>query len=162
MRFTSKNLLLGLVAIVLASCASTPDTHSSKGQVATEPTVTRPAPAKRCDDCGVIQEIVFIRDTQPSGAKGAVLGGVIGAIAGREIVDDDSSSKKKNQATLAGAAVGAVAGNQIQKRMNREYLELKIRMDDGSTVLMNHRDLGGEFKVGSRVRISGNSLFLID
>ena len=45
MRFTSKNLLLGLVAIVLASCASTPDTHSSKGQVATEPTVTRPAAA---------------------------------------------------------------------------------------------------------------------
>ena len=44
-----------------------------------------------------------------------MLGGIVGAVAGREISDKTGGSKgNQNVATAAGAVAGAVAGNAIQ------------------------------------------------
>ena len=62
---------------------------------------------------------------------GAVLGGIVGAAAAREIAKDRTDSEgRQNSATIAGAIGGAMAGNAIQNRMGTGY-NLVIRMDDG-------------------------------
>ena len=48
-----------------------------------------------------------------------MLGGVVGAVAGRELADDESDGRR-NTATVVGAAAGAVAGNAIENRMIAE------------------------------------------
>src|SRR3546814_9943946 len=53
-------------------------------------------------------------------ATGAVLGGIVGAVAGHEISDKTGGSKgNQNIAAAAGAVGGAIAGNAIQNRVQR-------------------------------------------
>jgi len=44
---------------------------------------------------------------------------------------------------VAGAAAGAMAGNAIQGRVTGDTYNIHVRMDDGRTVVINQRDLGG-------------------
>ncbi|MFT4197824.1 MAG: glycine zipper 2TM domain-containing protein [Pseudoxanthomonas sp.] len=69
--------------VLLAGCATTP---SPRGYGGSAP----PAP-RYCQDCGIVTRI----DTVPAGrsapaATGAVLGGIVGAVAGRQISKDNS------------------------------------------------------------------------
>ena len=102
------------------------------------------------------------RDGQPSsGATGAVLGGVVGAVAGRELADD-SSKGKQNTATVAGAVAGAVAGSAIQKNMaknNAATYTVYVRMNDGNNVAINQADIGG-IREGSFVRVYDGRVWL--
>ena len=54
-----------------------------------------------------------------------------------------SSKGNQNIATVAGAAAGAAAGNAIQNRVTDDTYNIHVRMDDGRTVVINQRDLGG-------------------
>ncbi len=77
-------------------------------------------------------------------ATGAILGGIVGAVAGHEISDHTGGSKgNQNVAAVAGAAAGAMAGNAIQKRTTGDTYDIHVRMDDGRTVVINQHDLGG-------------------
>ena len=38
---------------------------------------------------------------------------------------------------------GALAGNAIQDRVTGDTYDVTVRMDDGRTVVINQRDLGG-------------------
>ena len=84
-------IAIGLTAtLALAGCASTSPGYSSGygGGYNT-------APANRyCADCGIVERI----DVVPSGrsapsATGAVLGGIVGAVAGRQISDRTGGSE---------------------------------------------------------------------
>jgi len=90
---------------------------------------------------------------QSTGATGAVLGGVVGAVAGHELAKD-SSQGKQNTATVAGAAAGALAGHAIQKNMqnNPSSYNVYVRMDNGNNLTLNQADLGG-IREGSYVRV---------
>lgn len=135
-------IAIGLTAILaLAGCASTSPGYSSGygGGYNT-------APANRhCADCGIVERI----DVVPSGrsapsATGAVLGGIVGAVAGRQISDRTGGSEgNKNVATVAGAVAGAAAGNAIQNRTTGDTYNITVRMDDGRRVTINQHDLGG-------------------
>ena len=105
-----------------------------------------------CMDCGTV-----IRSEQMGGtasrATGAVIGGLRGAAAGRQLADGRSTGRR-NTATVAGAAAGAVAGNAIQKNVqnnNANYV-VYARMDNGNTVSVNQNDIGG-IREGSYVRV---------
>ena len=50
----------------------------------------------------------------------------------------------------AGAIAGGVAGNAIEKNMDKTWHEVTIRMDDGRTVVLSQDDLNG-VREGSRV-----------
>ena len=77
-------------------------------------------------------------------ATGAVLGGIVGAVAGRQISDRTGGSEgNKNVSTVAGAVAGAAAGNAIQNRTTGDTYNVTVRMDDGRRVTINQRDLGG-------------------
>src|SRR3546814_14897903 len=66
-------------------------------------------------------------------ATGAVLGGIVGAVAGHEISDKTGGSQgNQNIAAAAGAVGGAIAGHENQNR-GQEGTNYRItdRMDHG-------------------------------
>jgi len=99
----------------------------------------------RCTDCGIVTRI----DTVASGrtapaATGAILGGIVGAVAGHEISDKTGGSKgNQNIAAVAGAAAGALAGNKVQQNVTGNSYDIQVRMDDGRVIVVNQKDLGG-------------------
>ncbi len=115
----------------------------------------------RCSDCGIVTRI----DTLASGrsapaATGAILGGIVGAVAGHEISDHTGGSRgNKNIAAAAGAVGGALAGNQIQKNVTSDTYDISVRMDDGRTIVVNQRDLGG-IRENTYVRVVNGKVIL--
>ncbi|MCD7098765.1 glycine zipper 2TM domain-containing protein [Stenotrophomonas sp. MMGLT7] len=99
----------------------------------------------RCADCGIVTRIdtVASNRTAPA-ATGAILGGIVGAIAGHEISDHTGGSKgNQNVAAVAGAAGGALAGNRIQQNVTGDSYDIQVKMDDGRVIVVNQKDLGG-------------------
>src|SRR4249919_2181172 len=143
-RMNIRNPLLICVAaasMALAGCATLPG-YSRNGYGSS---------SASCYDCGTVTHIEQIG--QPSsGVTGAVLGGVVGAAAGREIADDKSKGQQ-NTATAAGAVVGAVAGSAIERNVHGAHYNVYVRMDDGRTVTVTQNDLNGVHE-GSYVRVS--------
>jgi len=139
--------LLGVAAaasLALAGCA-TPGTSPGYGTTAAGYGTTS------CYDCGTVVRIEQV-GTSSSGVTGAVLGGLVGAAAGRELADDESTGRR-NTATVGGAVAGAVAGSAIQKRMTGSgRYNVHVRMDDGRTTVVTQDDLGG-IREGSYVRV---------
>lgn len=150
-------LALGLAAsVALAGCASTSPGYGSGYGGGYN------APANRyCADCGIVERIEVV----PSGrsaptATGAILGGIVGAVAGRQISDRTGGSEgNKNVSTVAGAVAGAAAGNAIQKRTTGDSYNITVRMDDGRRLTFNQHDLGG-IRENTYVRIQGNRVVL--
>jgi len=134
-------LAMGAVAAVsLAGCATT-----SPGYGSSSSSYPSSGSSARCYDCGVVTRIDSVGSNRTAPSKtGAVLGGIVGAIAGHEIADKTGGSKgNQNIATVAGAVGGAVAGNAIQNRTSGESYDVHVRMDDGRTVVINQHDLAG-------------------
>ncbi|UWX04774.1 glycine zipper 2TM domain-containing protein [Pseudoxanthomonas sp. NC8] len=134
------SVLTAAGVIALTGCSTTsPDYGSSY------PSSTSHPSQATCADCGLVTRIDTIASgrSAPS-ATGAILGGIVGAVAGHEISDHTGGSKgNQNVAAVAGAAAGAMAGNAIQKRTTGDTYDIHVRMDDGRTVVINQHDLGG-------------------
>jgi len=74
-----------------------------------------------CKDCGVVQSV------NASGVVGGVVGHQIGSGRGNTV------------ATIAGAGLGAVAGNQIEKNSKtKTSWSVAIRMDNGALRTFNY------------------------
>ena len=115
----------------------------------------------RCTDCGIVTRINTVASgrTAPA-ATGAILGGIVGAVAGHEISDHTGGSKgNQNVAAAAGAIGGALAGNQIQKNVTNDTFDITVRMDDGRTIVVNQRDLGG-IRENTYVRVVNGRVIL--
>lgn len=108
-----------------------------------------------CYDCGTVTRIEQTGGgSNVPNATGAVLGGLVGAAAGREIADNQTDSEgRKNAATVAGAVAGALGGNAIQNRVQAGSYNVYVRMDDGRTTVVTQNDLGG-IREGSYVRVN--------
>ncbi|MBB1089163.1 glycine zipper 2TM domain-containing protein [Lysobacter sp. SG-8] len=151
---TSTLSVLGLAAasaLALSGCATSG--YGSGGSSYGSPS-SYGTPA-RCYDCGVITGIQPIRTQGAPSATGAILGGIVGAVAGRELADDESKGRR-NTATVAGAAAGAAAGNAIQSANETRY-DVQVRMDDGRSARVTVDSMGG-LQVGSPVRVSNGRL----
>lgn len=139
-------------ALTLSACASTP----SSGYASS------PAPAygDPCAACGTVVRIDEGKGSRTPNATGAVVGAVIGGLAAREIAQDNTDSKgRQNTATVAGAAAGAAVGNAVQNKYGKGY-EITVRMRDGRQVMVSQDDLNG-IAVGSRVQVRDGRAFLI-
>ena len=150
--------LLGVAAaasLALAGCATTASPGYS-GYGNAPPPVSSSA---NCYDCGTVTRIDMIgsNSTVPN-ATGAVLGGLVGAAAGRTIADDESKGRQ-NTATVAGAVAGAVAGNAIQNRTQTTSYNVQVRMNDGRTTVVTQKDLAG-IREGSSVRVYNGRVWL--
>ena len=110
------------------------------------------APGAACYDCGTVTRIETGVGSRAPNATGAVIGGIVGAAAAREVAKDRTdSSGRQNTATVAGAAAGAAIGNAIQNRAGTGY-NIYVRMQDGRETVAMQDDLGN-IRVGSYVRV---------
>ncbi|AXA84093.1 peptidoglycan-associated outer membrane lipoprotein precursor [Lysobacter oculi] len=146
-----RNLALTTLAastVALASgCATSPYGSTYGGA---------PPPASaNCYDCGTVTRIEMVAGSSSvPNRTGAVVGGIVGAVAGREIAKNQTDSEgRQNTATVAGAVAGAVAGNAIQNRTGAGgSYNVYVRMSDGRETVVTQSDLGG-IRQGSYVRV---------
>ena len=105
-----------------------------------------------CGDCGVITAITPVHQKGEGSGAGAVMGAVLGGVIAHQF----GKGRGKDAATVAGAAAGAYGGHQAEKeiRATNSY-DVSIRMDDGSTRVINMTDTAG-LTVGSKVKVNGN------
>ncbi len=77
---------------------------------------------------------------------GAIIGGTAGAVLG-----------SSPGATVGGAAGGAAVGGAAGASERRNGVEFVIRLDNGDTVSVVQQGNANEWRVGDRVRITGNA-----
>lgn len=138
--------------VLLAGCATTAPSYGSSSP-------SYSGSSANCYDCGTVTRIEQVGGgSNVPNATGAVIGGLVGAAAGRELADDESKGRR-NTATVAGAVAGAVAGNAIQNRVQDGRYNIHVRMSDGRTTVVTQTDLGG-IREGSYVRIADGRAWL--
>ena len=150
-----------VATVALAGCATTSPGYGSSGYNNGYGNSGGNYNTNRCADCGIVTRINQVASgrSAPS-ATGAVLGGIVGAVAGHEISDHTGGSRgNKNIAAAAGTVGGALAGNQIQKNVTSDTFDITVRMDDGRTVVVNQRDLGG-IRENTYVRVVNGKVIL--
>lgn len=82
------------------------------------------------NDCGVVQSMRYVEEKGQGSGLGLIAGGVAGGVLGHQI----GSGRGNTVATIAGAGVGAYAGNQVEKNVkSKKYWAVAIRMDNGTT-----------------------------
>jgi len=163
MAFHAPLRLLGASAL-LAALAATGCATTSPGYGYGNDAYGPPPTSATCYDCGTVTRIEMVSSggSRVPNATGAVLGGIVGAAAAREIADDRTDSEgRKNTATVAGAVAGAVAGNAIQNRVqaNNGTYNVHVRMNDGRTTVVTQSDLDG-IREGSYVRVYNGRAWL--
>ncbi len=102
-----------------------------------------------CKDCGVIESVNEVEKAGDGSGLGAVAGGVVGAIAGKQV----GGGRGRNVMSVVGALGGAYAGHQIEKNARKvNSYDVTIRFDDGSTRTLSHSTLPA-WRAGDRVRL---------
>ena len=97
-------------ALATAGCATSP---GYGGGYSTAPSYG----SSVCADCGTVTRIEAVaRGQNVPNATGAVLGGIVGAVAGHEISDKTGGSKGNQNVAAAAGAVGGVPHRRIDRR----------------------------------------------
>jgi outer membrane lipoprotein SlyB len=119
----------------------------------------QPPPARDvCRHCGVVQSVQKVERTEKAKGiagtpvtPGMAIGGVAGGVLGNQI----GSGSGRGAATVLGAAGGAYAGHEIERRRNR-YIAyvMRIRMDDGTMRTVEQRT---PIARGSHVVVDGHT-----
>jgi len=104
---------------------------------------------------GTVESIV--QDTVQSGnAAAATIGGaVIGGLLGNQI----GGGRGQTAATVIGAGGGAFVGNQAAQRQTLVW-RIGVRYDDGSLATIQ-QTTAPALRIGDRVRVTGNGIELL-
>ena len=107
-----------------------------------------------CDNCGVVTNVKSVKKEGEASGGGAVLGGIVGGVVGHQI----GSGRGNTVATVAGAAGGAYAGHQIEKKKNETtgYV-VEVKMESGALRTFNFSNTTA-FKAGDKVKIVDKKL----
>jgi len=106
--------------------------------------------ASICSVCGVVSDVRAETRDAPADAKGAVAGAVIGGLAGHGV----GSGSGRTAATVLGALGGGVAGNAIEKKMNRVTVWTTTVVFKDGTVRSYERQTGPGVEPGDVVVIA--------
>jgi outer membrane lipoprotein SlyB len=101
----------------------------------------------------ITQDTVQNVNTTAGGIGGALIGGGIGSLFG--------GGSGQTVATVIGAAGGAYAGSQAAQRSQTFVWRIGVRYDDG-TVATVQQTAAPALRIGDRVRITGNSIQLLN
>jgi outer membrane lipoprotein SlyB len=116
-------------------------------------------PARRatvvsCAECGVIESVHEIDEKGHGTGLGAVGGGVLGGLLGNQV----GAGRGKDVMTVVGVVGGAVAGNEVEKRVNTtKSYAVTVRMHDGSSRVISEASLPG-WHVGDKVRLVNGAI----
>ena len=100
---------------------------------------------------GTIESIQVTQGANRTSGAGAILGGVVGALAGNQV----GSGSGRTAATVAGGVAGAAIGNNVERTRNaggQEQYQINVRMDNGEYRAVS-QDSVYDLRVGNRVRI---------
>ena len=100
---------------------------------------------------GTIESIRVTQGANRTSGAGAILGGVVGALAGNQV----GSGSGRTAATVAGGVAGAAIGNNVERNRNaggQEQYQINVRMDNGEYRAVS-QDSVYDLRVGNRVRI---------
>jgi len=110
--------------------------------------------ARSCANCGVVEAVNVIEVKGDGGYLGMIAGGVIGGLLGHQI----GGGRGQTAATVVGAAGGAVAGREVEKRAKAtKHYEVIVRLESGGTQVVSYPAVPG-FKVGDKVRVENGTL----
>lgn len=113
-----------------------------------------PPPAPVCANCGVVEAINVVEVKGDGSYLGMIGGGVAGAVLGNQV----GSGSTKTIARVLGAAGGAYAGNEIEKRIKTsKHYEVTVRLNNGGAQMVSS-PTPPTFAVGSRVRVENGIL----
>ncbi|WP_101927104.1 MULTISPECIES: glycine zipper 2TM domain-containing protein [Luteimonas] len=146
-------------SIALAGCATSPSGgYGNSGYGSGYGNNNRPA---NCYDCGTVTRIESVGGNNSPNIAGPVIGGIVGAVAGKELARRNTDSEgRRNVAIGAGAVGGALAGNAIQNRTEgRGQYNVHVRMQDGRTTVLSQSDLNG-IQEGSYVRVQNGQAYV--
>ncbi len=143
----------------------------SVARAAPEPAAPRPAPRPRaaprpepepappvvrqvCNDCGVIASVSEERVKGDATAYGTLGGAAAGGLAGAQF----GKKSGKILATIGGVVLGGLAGREVEKQVRAKHVfHVAVNMEGGGTRTVTVDDLNG-LGVGSKVRVSGETL----
>ncbi len=123
-----------------APAAPTPSPAAAPGAATTAPA---------CSNCGIVEAIRITEKAGEGSVLGMIAGGVLGGLLGHQVGQGSGNTA----ATIVGAAGGAYAGNQVEKKNMKKALqyEVSVRMDDGSLRTVTY-DAEPGFRSGDKVR----------
>jgi len=149
----NRYIIPGFAAIVLACSA-----HTALAQGASNATPAAAKPATNCTTCGTIESIRYVEEKGKGSGAGAVVGGVAGGVIGHQF----GSGRGNTVSTIAGAGVGALAGNAVEKDVKKKsYYVVTVRLDNGNKQSVS-QTAKPAMKEGDRVKIvDGNRLALL-
>jgi outer membrane lipoprotein SlyB len=109
----------------------------------------RMAAAASCAECGVIESVREVDAKGLGTGLGAVGGGVVGGLLGSQV----GAGRGKDVMTVVGVVGGAVAGNEVEKRVkSTKSYEVTVRLNDGSSRVISEASLP-TWRTGEKVRI---------
>lgn len=110
--------------------------------------------ARQCANCGVVEAVNVIEVKGEGNYLGMIAGGLAGALLGHQV----GGGTGKQIATVAGAAGGAFAGNEVEKRMKTtKHYEVIARLENGGTQAITYETEPG-YKVGDKIRVENGTL----
>ncbi len=114
-----------------------------------------PAPVAPVARYGVVREVEPVVKRGDTSGAGAVIGGVLGAVAGNQIGDGSG----RRVATVAGAAGGAYIGNRVEKNRKQTIVgyRVQVEMPNGSLRSFQEPQLDG-LRVGDKVRVESGRI----
>lgn len=145
-----KLCVIGMTALTLAACGTSPRAPSATSSVPTSSTTST------ASGYGVVQSIDTVTKEQASSmGLGTIAGAVVGGVLGNQV----GSGRGRTAATVAGAAGGAYTGNKMQKNMqdHQPVYRVSVRMDNGSMQTLAMESTGG-VQVGDRVRLQDGAI----
>lgn len=113
-----------------------------------------PASASLCAECGRVLSVTTAQREGDASAAGLIAGGLGGALLGRQI----GGGTGRDLATLGGAAAGAYAGREIEKKMKTHTVwVVAVEFAGGQTARYEFAQDPG-YRTGEIVRKSGHGL----
>jgi len=104
---------------------------------------------------GVVQSIELVPQANTGIGASTVIGGVVGGLLGSQVGQGDG----KTAATVLGAAGGAYAGHELEKRKQQQApnaYKITVRMNDGAHQTWT-QNTSGDLRVGDRVKIENGT-----
>jgi outer membrane lipoprotein SlyB len=136
------SLLIGAATLGLVGCNTAPSYQVTPAEVSRE---------GRVDS---IRQLSVAKS--PSGA-GALAGGAVGGLLGSQV----GGGNGQIAAAVIGALGGAYVGNRIEAGQSPDLVyEIVIRYDNGDLVTI-HQPSPPPFRIGDRVRVTGNTIELL-
>ncbi len=110
--------------------------------------------AATCNECGTVESVRELSNKGEGTGLGAIAGGVLGGLLGSQI----GGGHGKTAMAVVGAASGAFAGHEVEKRVRGEtQYEVTVRFDDGRTHTYTEAQ-APQLQSGDRVRLANGRL----